>query len=372
MDKNKVKISQLALLLMLVLTGGKFLSLPSILAKDVGHDSWLVVCFNFLLDGICLCFVLWAVKINKKSLGFDVILNKTITPVGSKIVLAVFFVVFMTRVIVLLENCYDTFAIIFDVTTNWVVFMLPIVFVAAFAILRGFNSIARVGQILFALVFLSIVAIAIYPITKTQFSQLLPLAEVGVAKIIKTSLLRCHWFADYVFIYFVMENIKPQKRVFSPILVSFGVGVILTVLLNVVFVSMFGSLAQNSNIAMIKIGLFSVADSTNGRWDWLTLTVWITSVVIKIVIFTFCAYKCVEKIFQLHFTKVNFAVLGVIAAILLLPMFVSMDVFLNSFMYWCVLPFAAVEYILPLFLPLLTNIANKKVQVQPITEVACG
>lgn len=372
MDKNKVKISQLALLLMLVLTGGKFLSLPSVLAEDVGHDSWLVVCFNFLLDAVCLCFLLWAIKINKNALGLDVILDNTVTPAAGKIILAVFFVMFMTRVIVLLENCYETFAIIFDITTNWVLFILPIVFVAAFAILRGFNSIARLGEILFSLVFLSIIAITIYPITKTQFSQLLPVAEAGIAKIMKTSLLRCQWFADYVFIYFVMENIKPQKRIFSPILVSFGVGVVLTVLLNMVFVALFGSLAQHNDIAMIKIGLFSVADSTNGRWDWLTLTVWITSVVVKIVIFTFCAYKCVEKIFRLHFTKVNFAVLGGIFIILLLPMFVSMDVFRETFMYWCVLPFAAIEYILPLFMPLLTSVANKKVTVKPVTEAASG
>lgn len=360
MGKNQVKISQLALLLMLVITGGKFLSLPSLLAEDVGHDSWLVLCFGFLLDFVCLCFLLRTIKLNKNLLSFDDILNKILTPVGAKVVLLVFFVMFMTRVLVLVENCYNTYAVIFDVNTNWLLFILPVVCVAGFAICRGFNSVARVSQILFAPVVLAIVAIAVYPLSKVQFNDLLPIAEVGVQNIVRTSFLRCHWFSDYVFVYFVLEDIKPQKRVFLPILTTFCIGAILTVALNVVFVSLFGSLAQFKNIAMAKIGLFSGAEATKGRWDWLTLSVWITSVIVKIVIFIFCAYKCVERIFRMHFTKANFAVLGVIFAILTVPMFVSIDVFADTFMYWCVVPFAILQYVLPFFMPLMTKRANRQ------------
>lgn len=56
MDKERVTVGQLALMLMLVIAGGKFLGLPGILAGNVGHDSWLVLCVGFVADGICLCF----------------------------------------------------------------------------------------------------------------------------------------------------------------------------------------------------------------------------------------------------------------------------------------------------------------------------
>ncbi len=367
MNKNKVNVTQLSLLLLLAITGGKFMSLPSVLAKDVGHDSWLVLCINFFFDAICLCFVLWAVKLNKQSLSFDVILNKTLSKVVSKIVLAIFFLIFMSRTIVLVASCYETFAVTFDVNTNWILFMLPIVATAGFAISRGFNSGARVGQLLFGLIFFSIVAILIYPTTKAEFSQLLPLGEAGFGKIMETSFLRSFWFADYIFIYFVMEDIKPQKRLYLPIFTSFAVGVVLTVLLNVVFVALFGSLAPFNSLAMSKIGLFSVLESTDGRWDWLTLTIWLTSVILKVIIFIFCSYKCVEKIFEKTFAKVNFVVLAVIAAILIVPMFVPMDTFLETFVYWGLIPFAVVQYAIPLALPLLTKLAHKnkdKLEIQ--------
>lgn len=358
MNRNQVNVSQLSLLLLLVITGGKFLSLPALLAKDVGHDSWLVLCVAFFWDLICLCFLLWAVRLNKQSLSFDTILNKTLSKVVSKVVLAIFFVIFMCRVILLLDSCYNTFAITFDVNTNWVLFMLPIVAVAAFAILRGFNSIARTSQILFALVIIAIVSLLISPTTQAEFSQLLPLGEAGFGKIVGTAFLRSFWFSDYIFVYFVLEDIKPQKRLFAPILVSFGVGVALTLLLNVVFVALFGEYAQYDNLAMSKIGLFSISESANGRWDWITLTVWLTSVMLKIIIFLFCAYKCVEKIFELHFTKVNLIVIAVMSSILLLPMFLPVSTLLESFIYWCVIPFAVIQYLLPLLMPLLTKRAN--------------
>ncbi len=363
MNKHKVNISQISLLLLLVITGGKFMNLPSILAKDVGHDSWIVVCINFFFDAVCLCFLLWAIKLNKQNLSFDKIMDKSITKVGSKIILTLFFIIFMCRVILLLDSCYNTFAVTFDVNTNWVLFMLPIVAVSAFAIMRGFNSVARTSQILFGLIFVAIVAILINPALKAKYTALLPLGEAGADKIFGSAFMRSFWFCDYIFIYFVMEDIKPQKRIFTPILTSFAVGVVLTVLLNVVFVALFGDYAQYNNLAMSKIGLFSVSDSTDGRWDWLTLSVWLMSVIIKIVVFIFCAYKCIEKIFELHFAKTNFIVLGVIALVLLVPLFMPVSTLVETFIYWFVLPFAVIQYLLQLFMPLMVKVTNKKEEV---------
>ena len=77
MDKNRIGINQLALLYLLSIAGGKFLTLPSILAKDVGHDSWLVLLFSFLWDAICLVFLLFAVRLNQeKQLDISAILDR--------------------------------------------------------------------------------------------------------------------------------------------------------------------------------------------------------------------------------------------------------------------------------------------------------
>ena len=364
MDKNRVKLDQLALLYLLLITGGKFLSLPSILAGDVGHDSWLAMIFSFLWDGICLCFLLWAIKLNSKAnMDISAILDKSVSKVVSKIIFVIFFVIFILRTTILMTSCYEMFSVTFDVSTNWIVYVLPVAILSFFAIQKGFNSVARTAQLLFGVILLAVIALLVAPLIEVSFSEILPIGEAGWGKILETSYMRSFWFSDYMFMYFVMDGVKIKKRVFTPVLVCFGIGVVLTVLLNAVFVSLFGSFAPQFNMAMSKIGAF-VASSSNGRWDWLTLSIWLLSVFIKIIVFIFCAYKCIEKILDKNFTNVNWIVALVIVATLMLPMFVSTEQLLSTVILWGVIPFTVVQYILPLLMPLFTKVALNRTEVK--------
>ena len=360
MDKNRVKLDQLALLYLLLIMGGKFISLPSLLAGDVGHDSWLSMIFCFLWDGICLCFLLWAIKLNSKAnLDISQILNKSVTKVVSKIVFVIFFVIFMLRTNILLASCYETFSLTFDVSTNWIVYVIPVAILSFFAIEKGFNAVARTSEVLFGLILLSVIALLVSPFIEVNFSEILPIGEAGWGKILGTSYLRSFWFSDYVFMFFVMDGVKTKKHVFAPVLVCFGIGAALTVMLNIIFVSLFGSYAPDFNMAMSKIGAF-VANSSDGRWDWITLAVWLLSVFIKVIVFIFCAYKCIEKTLNKNFAKVNLFAALFIVAILMLPMFVSTEQLISTVILWGLIPFTLVQYLLPLFMPLLTKVALNK------------
>ena len=358
--KNQVKIDQVALLYLLLITGGKFLSLPSLLAGDVGHDSWISMLFSFAWDGICLCFLLWAIKLNSKAnMDISAILANSVSKVVSKILLAIFFVIFILRTNILLNSCYEMFSITFDVSTNWLVYLLPIVAMSFFCIQRGFKAIARASQLLFGLIIFSVLALIIVPMMEIELTELLPIGEAGWGKILQTSYMRSFWFSDYMFIYFVMEGIQVKKRVFTPVMVCFSIGVVITVLLNILFVSLFGSFAPQFDMAMSKIGAF-ITNSSNGRWDWLTLSIWLLSVFIKVIVFIFCAYKCIEKIFERNFNNVNWIVAIVIVATLLLPMFVTTEQLLSTVILWGIIPFTLVQYLLPLFMPLFTKVAIKR------------
>lgn len=363
--KNRVSIDQLALMYLLLVTGGKFLTLPSLLAGDVGHDSWLSVLFSFVWDGVCLCFLLWAIKINDKSkLDIAAILDKSLSKPVSKALMALFFVIFVLRINILLSGCYKMFSVTFDVSTNWLVYVLPIAALAFFAVSRGFNSIARASQIVFGLIVLAVIALFVSPLAEADFGELLPIGEAGWGKILLNSYTRSFWFSDYIFVYFVLDGIKIKKHVFAPMLVSFGVGAALCILLNGVFVALFGYLAPDFDLAMSKIGVFSAASTANGRWDWLTLSVWLISVFVKVIVFVFCAYKCVEKIVGAHFVKFNWIAAGVVLLTLSLPMFVSTRTLLDTVIKWGVIPFTLVQYLLPLLMPLLTKTAQRKTEVK--------
>ena len=135
------------------------------------------------------------------------------------------------------------------------------------------------------------------------------------------------------------------------------------ILLNAVFVALFGYLAPDFDMAMSKIGVFSAASTTNGRWDWLTLSIWLISVFIKVMVFIFCAYKCIEKFVGSNFVKFNWIAAGIILLTLSLPLFVSTEQLLGTVIKWGVIPFTLVQYVLPLLMPLCTKAAKRKTEV---------
>ena len=361
MDKERVTVGQLALMLMLVIAGGKFLGLPGILAGNVGHDSWLVLCVGFVADGICLCFLLWAMRINRSAcLPVNLVLDVTLGKVVSKIIMCIFFLVFTSRMIVLLGSCYKMFAVTFDVNTNWVLFALPVAAVSVFALARGFTSIARVSQLLFVPVTLSVLAMVANPLVSSQWTGLLPVAEAGWDNILVTALRQGYWFSDYLFVYFVLDKVRMGKRLFGPVTSVFVAGAVITVLTNIVFVTLYGSFAEHFDPAMSKLGVFSSGAGASGRWDWLTLSLWVTSVLLKITLFFYCAYKSLEKIFGLRHDKINLIAVTVIVLLTMLPMVVSSRTFAESFLAYAVVPFALVQYVLPLLYPLLNKIAVDK------------
>lgn len=362
MDKNRVGINQIALLYLLSIEGGKFLTLPSILAKDVGHDSWLVLAFGFLWDAVCLCFLLWAIKLNQSSsFNLAAILDKTVSKVVSKIVMALFFVMFIIRADILLAACYKTFAVTFDVSTNWIVFALPIALLSFFAVKLGFNAIARTSQLLFGIIFISVLFLVLSPVSQVKLTSLLPIGEAGWGKIIGDSFLRSFWFSDYLFVYFVWDSIKVKNnRVFAPVMTAFAVGAALTVCMDAVFAALYGSMASEFELAMSKIGVYFVSNSSNGRWDWLTLSIWLTSVFLKIIVFIFSAYKSLELMFGFNKDKLNVVALIFISLTLMLPMLVSSETLLSTVVAWGLIPFAIVQYALPVSLPFLTKLAQRK------------
>ena len=128
---EKVKISQLALILLIVIPGGKYLSLPSYMYSISGRDSWLSFLLLFVLDFVCFLFTLWAINLNRRGLSLNEILTRTLSPVGAKIIFAVFTVFCLLRVTVLLLGCVDLFSSTFVINTNWLAYIIPIALLVA-------------------------------------------------------------------------------------------------------------------------------------------------------------------------------------------------------------------------------------------------
>ena len=103
---NNVNMRQLALILLVIIPGGKYLTLPAMLARQTGTDSWIVLATMLLIDLICLCFLLWAVGLNHRYELKD-ILNMTVGRPVAKIVFVIFLAFVLIRMVTLMTSAYD-------------------------------------------------------------------------------------------------------------------------------------------------------------------------------------------------------------------------------------------------------------------------
>src|SRR5574344_1625258 len=116
--KNAIQTNQLALLLRLILPGGKYLTLPAVMTASAGHDAWISMLILFAVDMVCMSGILWAIKLNKDGKSINEIISLTLGKVASKILFVIFGAFFLLRLTNLMVSSIELFASTFTIKTN--------------------------------------------------------------------------------------------------------------------------------------------------------------------------------------------------------------------------------------------------------------
>ena len=359
---NSIKQTQIILLVIIVVAGGKFLSLPGLVAKLAGRDSWVSMAIMFAVDFVCLAFILWSVYLNKGK-SFDEILSDVLTPVGAKIVFLIYAFFFILRIMGGLLDTQELISSTLSVVTNWIAFILPVLFVAGFNVVRGVRNIGRVTQIFFGFIFASVVGILLLSLKNTDFSNLQPHFANGFDLVAKTALDVSFWFSDCIFILFLLGKITKTGWFSVKVSLAYLVGVTITLSLDVIFLCLFGNLAEFSSSALAKVSGFNLTGSVYGRIDWLFVMIWASSVIIKCTLFLWSATMALSYVFGIKNKKgyiILFALVGVLFVLLPLVLPIK-NIIVNVFClgvgkYVTIF----VQYVIPLSMPLFTFLSNKK------------
>jgi len=360
--KNCIKQNQLILLVIVVVSGGKFLSLPALVAKYAGRDGWISMAIMFAVDLICLLLVLWALNLNKgKSL--NQILSDTITPFGAKVVFLAYSLFFILRVMGGLIDMQELVSSTLSVVTNWIAFIVPILVVIGFNVVKGAKNIARVNQIFFPLIFASVILILLLSLKNTDFTNLQPHMVDGFGIVAKSAFDISFWFSDCIFILFLFGSISKGRFFTAKISLAFVLGAVLTILLNMIFLSLFGNIAEFSSSALAKVSGFNLTGSVYGRIEWIFVVLWASSIIIKCTLFLWSATVAFSYVIGVQKQKGQTIIyLGISLLFVLLPLFVPIkDLIVNVFCagagkYVTIF----VQYAIPSFMPLFVFLSNKK------------
>lgn len=361
---ESVKFSQVWLILLIVIPGGKYLTLPAYMHSITGRDSWMSFLLLFVLDFICFMFMLWALNLNKKGLSLNEVLSKTLSPVVSKIIFAVFTVYYMMKIVILLLGCVDLFSSTFVIYTNWLAYVIPIALLVAVSLRQGIRNVARLTELLFVFIMLALLSIIFLSVSSADFSNLKPFLDEGFKPVVEGSLNGSFWFADSLFILFLMDKLKtPAKKDNVALPVMMAVGIFITVALNILFVSLFGNASEINDIAITKVSQFNISNNSYGRLDWLSISIWMCSIFIKIIVYSYCAYCSIGWICGCKKQKFNWWIyLGMYLPVLVLPLFWRIDDFITKRVSQGFIKYIymGVQYLLPILLPLLVKLATKK------------
>ena len=359
---NCTKQTQIILLVIIVVSGGKFLSLPGLMAKLAGRDSWVSMAIMFAVDFVCLVFILWAVYLNKGK-SFDQILSDTLSPVGAKIVFVIYAFFFVLRIMGGLLDTQELISSSLSVVTNWVAFIVPILFVAGFNVVRGARNIGRITQIFFGFIFASVIMILLLSLKNTNFSNLQPHFANGFGVVAKSALDVSFWFSDCLFVLFMLGKITKTGCFTVKVLLAFLVGAGITLLLDMIFLCLFGNLAEFGSSALAKVSGFNLTGSVYGRIDWIFVMIWASSIIIKCTLFLWSATMALSFVFGVK-NKKGYTTIFVAISLLfvLLPLVFPIKNVIVEFFCLGAGKYVtiSVQYVLPLFMPLLTFLSNKK------------
>lgn len=359
---NSIKQTQIILLVIIVVSGGKFLSLPGLMAKLAGRDSWISMSIMFAVDLASLVFILWAVYLNKGK-SFDTILNETLTPVGAKLVFLLYALFFVLRVMGGLLDTQEFISSTLSVVTNWVSFVVPILLVIGFNVVRGARNVGRVSQIFFGFIFASVIMILLLSLKNTDFSNLQPTFANGFGIVAKSAFDVSFWFSDCIFILFLLGKITKTGHFSVKVSLAFLVGAFTTIFLDVIFLCLFGNLAEFSSSALAKVSGFNLTGSVYGRIDWIFVMVWASSIIIKCTLFLWCATMALSYVFGVNSKKgysILFGVTGL--AFVVLPLVLPIKEIIANFFCLGAGKYITlfVQYVIPFAMPLLTFLSNKK------------
>lgn len=165
--------------------------------------------------------------------------------------------------------------------TNWPGFALPLIALSVFVVILGFRSLARVAEFIAGWVFFAAVAMLLFSLSKTDFTELLPILANGFTPVGTGALNHTFFFTDSLFIIFLLSRIKKERKMFRSPITAFLIGAVITILLYVVFYALFGDIAWLQDSAMPKVSQFNTTLTSNGRLDWLTVVIWLAAIFIN-------------------------------------------------------------------------------------------
>lgn len=166
---------------------------------------------------------------------FELVEN-TFGNVGARIVYGLFAVFFIVAAALpIMEQKSFVLTVFYENVPSFISFA-PFFALSLFASIKGIKSIGRMADVLMPIFVVSFAAIIVFSLPEAEFGELLPvLSATPPSKLFHSSYTSLSWYTDCVFLLFFMGHYRYEKGSTLKVMISYGVGAVLTLVFLAVF-----------------------------------------------------------------------------------------------------------------------------------------
>lgn len=323
LEKGKISPRQAGELLFMTIFGTVILFLPSILTEKARHDAWLAAFAGSLASLLPLGVVVW---LGHRYPG-QTIFQYSETILGrlfGKLAGLAYVWFFLHWGAVVVRQYGDFLTTAFMPATPLSVFNFSLVILAAWAVLAGLETIARMNEFLVFLVVFSLLAIISLSVANWETAFLQPVLAEGFGPVLRATLVSAGWHAEITTMAVLLPFLtRPHRAFASGAAAVLASGIILT-LGTIAALSVFGPdlVAVFSFVLHYFVHTIDIADFLS-RFEAVIMAVWVAGVFIKTAVIYYCAALGLGQVLGLTEYRPVVLPLGVIMATLSVTLFAN-------------------------------------------------
>lgn len=299
----------------------KMQKLPCLVAGELGKDSWIFFLVYTLINiiGIVLVFVilkrldLKSVLKSSKNKFFNIL---------RFVLMVVTLLYFLVQALLVYEHIQGLFAnTLFD-SLSWSFFSLLLIFAVFFLAHRGIENIALNFELYTWIIVVSLVLLAIFGATQTNYSVILPLETIDFGNILsKLQMFSC-WFGDFFLVLYL--SVKARDIKLSKTLFVYTASMMFMTFLVVVFIGIYDKVAPLAPGLISVISEQSLLDLSIGRVDWFLILFTEMGAILACAVNLYFANLCLHSAFPkarpIYLKVFNVAILYVLDIFLLVDL----------------------------------------------------
>lgn len=295
---KKVNFRQVSIIIFYLLVSLKFLALPSLVYQDAGADSWLVFLVMALVDiGLIWVSIYLIRTANEKNL-YEFLKNR-IGVIFTKIVLILFFVVFVLDILDGITGIYRLLVEDFYTDIKWYNYIVPLLCLISFMAYKGIRNIGRVCEIFVWVVIVALVFVIFKSLAEFDFFFFLPGFTKGVTPVFKSIITHISWFGSPIAIIFFIGDVDKltykKSMLWKYILIAiFEIFILITV-----FYGVFKDTAGMHSFAMSDLSQVANESTAIDEISWFTVIVWVLAQILSLSIIFYASVGCLRYIFNI-------------------------------------------------------------------------